>query len=112
MKTRMHSADELFRQALKNDRQAGQPNSAIEERLGYQFMLKHSSRKLYSNSFNLSFLSFKAFGLKASLVTACLVGILFFVKVNNNQNISVALDSCQVNHALADSNFVAKDTCR
>jgi len=115
MKTRMNSADDLFNHILKNDRQAGMPNRAVGERLNYHFMLKHSSRKVFSNSFSLfgsSFFFFKTVGLKAGLATVCLVGLLFFMKLNNSQSISVTIDSCQVNHALADSNFVVKDTCR
>ena len=116
MKTRFNSADELFKQALKSDRGAGMPDSAVEERLNYHFMLKHSSRKLHTNSFadfGAKLFSTKALGLKAGLVSFCLVGMLFFAKVNNSQSISVAFDTCQVNHALvADTNFLAKDTCR
>jgi hypothetical protein len=105
--------DLFFKNILKNDRRGIVPDAGVENRLNYYYMLKHSSRKLYANSFfNFNWLNIKSLGLKTGLVSVCLIGMLFLVKVNNSQNITNTLDSSRVYSAASDSNFWPKDTCQ
>lgn len=74
--------DQLFSQLLQND-QVGKPDSGIEERLMYSYLLKSRVSKLRQNSF-LSFfawlVSFQGLGLKTGLVS-----VVLFLSVMNNQ---------------------------
>jgi len=74
--------DQLFSQFLQND-QVGKPDSGIEERLMYSYLLKSRVSKLRQNSFSSFFgwlLSFQNIGLKAGLVS-----VVLFVFIMNNQ---------------------------
>lgn len=74
--------DQLFSQLLQSD-QVGKPDSGIEDRLMYSFMLKSGKSKLRQNSFYNFFgwlLSVQSLGLKAGLVS-----VVLFLSVMNNQ---------------------------
>ena len=74
--------DQLYSQLLQAD-QVGMPESGIEDRLMYSFMLKSGHSKLRHNSFSNFFgwlLSVQGLGLKAGLVSM----VLFFSIMNNH----------------------------
>ena len=74
--------DQVFSQLLHND-QVGKPDSGIEERLMYSYLLKSRDSKLRQNSFSSFFgwlVSFQNIGLKIGLVS-----MVLFISVMNNQ---------------------------
>lgn len=73
--------DQLYSQLLQND-QVGKPDSGIEERLMYSYLLKSRVSKLRQNSFSSYFgwlLSFQNLGLKTGLLS-----MVLFLSVMNN----------------------------
>ena len=76
------NSDQLFSQLLSND-SVGQPNTAIEDRLMYSYLLKNGSSKLRQNSFAGFFgwmFSFQGLGFKTGMVSL----VLFFTIANNH----------------------------
>jgi hypothetical protein len=107
--------DQLFRNSMMKDNPHIEPDKAIEYRLNHYFLMKRSSHKVHSNSFEGLFVwifSLKSLGLKAGFATVCLAYFLFIGNINTktvNQQFS---DTCQVNTVAVDTNYMVKDTCK
>lgn len=72
-------------QLLRNDR-VGEPDSVVEDRLMYAFLLKNSRTKVKMNSFSNFFgwlFSGQSLGLKTGLVSV----VVFFLVMNNQISI-------------------------
>ena len=98
--------DQLFSQLLQND-QVGKPDSGIEHRLMYSYMLKSGNSKLRQNSFYNFFgwlLSFQSLGLKTGLVS-----MVLFLSVMNNQ-LSLTPGSHTGSDSLSTQRVLVADT--
>lgn len=105
----------MFRNSILKDNPGIEPDKAIEDRLNYYFLMKKSSHKVHSNSFEGVFIwlfSLKALGLKAGFATVCLAYFLFLGNMNTKTVNQQYSDTCQLNTLAVDTNFIAKDTCK
>lgn len=115
MKANSHKNDQLFRKSVNNDNPAIEPHPALAERLNYYYTLKQPTRKVHANSFAgmITWLfSLKSITLKTSLASFCLAYFLFVGNIKNNSNVQGLSDTCQIHQTLADSSYMAKDTCK
>lgn len=94
--------DEKLSELIQKDR-IGIPDSQIEDRLMYTFMLKNGMSNLRQNSFA-GFLgwifSFKSFGVKTAIISCLLVVTMMNVNIQQNQKTTGDCDSTFVDKAL------------
>lgn len=113
MKSARHTFDEMLRSSIENDSLDIIPDKAIEQRLQYHFMLKNGVYKVRANSFA-SFacwlFSVQSLGIKTTLVSVCMVGMLLRGNFHSSSKINRTTDTCQVFPMLVDSNYLAKDS--
>ena len=98
--------DQLFSQLLQND-QVGKPDSGIEERLMYSYLLNARVSKLRQNSFSSYFgwlFSFQSLGLKTGLVS-----VVLFLSIMNNQ-LSLSPGSIKGSDSLFTQRVLLADT--
>ena len=98
--------DQFFCQLLQND-QVGKPDSGIEERLMYSYLLKSRVSNLRQNSFSNYFgwlFSFQNIGLKAGLMS-----IVLFLSIMNNQ-LSIGTGSISGSDSLYTQRMLLADT--
>lgn len=115
MRTRFDHTNKLFREILSKDDPGIKPDKAIAERLNYSYLLKQPYRKVHMNSFAGMFVwlfSMKNFGIKASLVSICLLYFLFLGNMNNNEQNQNLSDTSQVSSAVIDTFSLTKDSCK
>lgn len=109
------NTDRLFRNIVIKDNPGIDPERAVGERLNYYFLMKKSTHKVHSNSFEGLFIwifSLKALGLKAGFVSACLAYFLFLGNINTKTVNQQYSDTCQLNTVAIDTNYMVKDTCK
>jgi hypothetical protein len=115
MRTRFDQSNKLFREIVSKDNPDIKPDKAIAERLNYYYLLKQPHRKVHMNSFMGMFVwlfSMKSFGIKASLVSVCLLYFLFLGNMNNNDQSQNSSDTSQISAAAIDTFSLTKDSCR
>jgi|ERR1035437_3918212 hypothetical protein len=115
MRTRFDHSNKLFREIISGDNPDIKPDKAIEERLNYYYLLKQPHRKVHMNSFAGMFVwlfSMKSFGVKASLISVCLLYFLFLGNMNNNNQSQNSSDTSQISSAAIDTFSLTKDSCR
>ena len=115
MKKSNHT-DRLFRESVLLDNPNIEPNKSIEVRLNHYFMIKRSSHKVHSNSFEgifLNLFSTKLLGyLAGGVAAACLGYSLFIGNINTKPINQQYADSCYQSTFAVDTNLIVKDTCR
>lgn len=108
--------DKLFRDSVLQDKPNIEPNKSIEARLNNYFLIKNTSRKVHSNSFEGAFLnmfSTRFIGyLAGGVAAACLGYSLFIGNINTKPINQQYADSCYQNTFALDTNLIVKDTCR
>ncbi len=112
MKTKDNTSD-IFRRAVQHDADI-QPDRALESRLMNYYQLRRPRRRVYSNSFTGFFawmFSSRLLGLKAGIISLGLFYMLFIGNINSHNQAGL-LDSCLRSPMVADTSFVAKDTCK
>lgn len=102
------NSDKIFARLLQEDH-IGEPDYAIEQRLMYSFLLKHSGSRMRQNSFASFFgwlFSAQSFGLKTGLSAI----ILTFSVMNSHMSFESAKIGC--NDSLFTKRVLVTDSIR
>ncbi len=115
MRIRFDHRNKLFREIISRDNPDIKPDKTIEERLNYYYLLKQPHRKVHMNSFAGMFVwlfSMKSFGVKASLVSVCLLYFLFLGNMNNTDQHKNDSNINRISSTAIDTFCLTKDSCR